>query len=70
MSDDAVEELPDPGRRACVIWFEDATNTVSVDAPDFTWLELPELFRIAQDWAEFNAPVPTDLYETEGEPDE
>lgn len=65
MSDTSEPEMPDPGRRACVIWFDDDTNTVEVEAPDFTWLELPELLRVALDWAEFNAPVPSDLYETE-----
>lgn len=68
MSDDAVELPPDPSnRRALVIFYCDETNTVELSADEFSWLEVPELLRAALDVAEWNAPVPTDLYETEEE---
>lgn len=50
------DELPDPGRRALVIWYCDDTNTVEVDASAFTWLELPELLKAAMDYAEMCLP--------------
>jgi hypothetical protein len=52
------DEMPtDPvTRRACVIWYDDDANTVSVDAPEFSWLELPELLRAALDIAEDSLP--------------
>lgn len=72
MNDDAIElpaklpeELVAQDRRALVIYYDDATNTVDLYLDEFTWLEVPELLRAALDVAEFNAPVPADLYETE-----
>lgn len=52
------DELPpDPvTRRALVIWYDDAENTVEMDADAFTWLEIPELLRAAQDLADANVP--------------
>lgn len=62
------DELPPAGRRALVIWYDDDTNTVEVDAAAFTWLELPELLRVALDYAEMCLPG-FDLAESET-PDE
>ncbi len=70
MSDETqdTELPPDPAeRRALVIFYDDATNTVELNADEFTWLEVPELLRAALDLAEWNAPVPSDIYETEEE---
>lgn len=59
---------PDPSqRRALVIFYDDETNTVELSADEFTWLEVPELLRCALDVAEYNAPVPADLYEGDTE---
>lgn len=58
MSDD----LPNPGRRALVVWYDDDTNTVEVDASAFTWLELPELLRAAMDYAELGLPTHSGEY--------
>ena len=55
-----------PERRALIIWYDDATNTVSLYDDEFSYLEVPELLRAAMDQAEWNAPVPADL-ETEEE---
>ena len=64
MSEEAMP--PDPTeRRALVIFYDDDTNTIELAADEFSWLEVPELLRAALDLAEFNAPVPSDLYETE-----
>lgn len=51
-------ELPDPGRRALVIWYSDEGNSVELDAAAFSWLEVPELLRVALDIAEDNLPHP------------
>lgn len=56
-------EMP-PARRACVIWYSDDENIVEVDARDFSWLELPELLRVALDYAEMQLPS-FDLEESE-----
>jgi hypothetical protein len=62
-------EMPaDPSqRRALIIFYDDATNTIEMEDGEFSYLEVPELLRAAMDLAEFNAPVPADLYETEEE---
>lgn len=62
------DELETPVRRALVILYDDATNTVEVQAEAFGWLEVPELLRVAMDWAEMN--VPGFDYEESGSPDE
>lgn len=49
-------ELPHPGRRALVIWYDDAANTVEMDAEAFTWLEVPVLLHVAMGIAEENLP--------------
>jgi hypothetical protein len=54
-------------RRALVIWYDDDTNTVEVDASAFGWLELPTLLQTALDYAEMQ--LPSFDYETES-PDE
>lgn len=53
-----------PARRALVIYYDDTLNAVEVDARDFTWLELPELLRVALDFAEYQLPS-FDLEESE-----
>ena len=59
---------PLSGRRALIVWYDDVTNNVEVDASAFSWLELPELLRVALDYAELNLPS-FDLEESET-PDE
>jgi hypothetical protein len=53
------EEMPpDPvTRRALVVWYDDETNTVSLDDDAFSYLEVPELLRAALDIAEENLPT-------------
>lgn len=51
------DELPgETARRILVIYYDDDTNAVEVDASDFSWLELPELLKAAMDYAELNLP--------------
>lgn len=55
---DELEMPADPvTRRALVVWYDDAENTVSMDAEAFSWLEVPELLRAALDIAEDNLPT-------------
>lgn len=62
MSDDETPQMPlDPvNRRALVVWYDDETNTVSLDGCEFTWLEVPELLKAALDIAEENLPTSRD----------
>lgn len=56
------DEMP-ATRRALVIWYDDETNTVELDDSEFSWLEVPELLRVALDAAEMNTATPA--YDTE-----
>lgn len=60
------DELPNPGRRALIIWYDDAENCVELDDTAFTPLEVPEMLRVALDIAEDNLPNPAYADDTEG----
>lgn len=54
------DEMPlDPvTRRALIVWYDDATCEVDVEADEFTWLEVPELLRQAIEWLDMHLPIP------------
>lgn len=63
---DEPELPPDPvTQRALVIWYDDETNRVTLDADAFSWLEVPQLLRAAQDIADDNYPLTSDPYTDE-----